>query len=447
MAEFMMPSLGADMQSGALIEWHVKPGDAIKRGDIIAVVGTEKGDIDIEVFEEGIVAEILAQPGTEVPVGHPIAIIRGPGEAAAPPSAEPAPVAAPAAKTLKEQIEEAPHPMDQKALAETAAAPAPAEASGNGHRVRVSPLARKLAAELGVDLDKVHGTGPNGAISREDVEAAAKALAAPAKAPAPVPVPVAPPPAPAPAPAGSPPVAPKPAPAVDKGAPDAQAGMRRAIAAAMAKSNREIPHYYLQTRINMRAALDWLEQENLKRSIKDRVLPAVLLIKAAALGLAAVPALNGFWRDDAFQPSEAINIGFAIALRQGGLITPAIHNADLKDMDELMANLRDLIMRTRAGRLRSSEMTDATVVLTSLGDMGVDTVYGVIYPPQVALIGFGKVSDQVWVENGLIGVRPVVTATLAGDHRATDGRTGAQFLDILTGLLQEPAKLWIERAA
>lgn len=446
MAEFMMPSLGADMQSGALIEWHVKPGDAIKRGDIIAVVGTEKGDIDIEVFEEGIVAEILAQPGTEVPVGHPIAIIRGPGEAAAPPGAEPAPVAAPAAKTLKEQIEEAPHPMDQKALAQTAAAPAPAEASGNGHRVRVSPLARKLAAELGVDLDKVHGTGPNGAISREDVEVAAKTLAVPAKAPAPVPVPVAPPPAPAPAPAGSPPVAPKPAPAVDKGAPDAQAGMRRAIAAAMAKSNREIPHYYLQTRINMRAALDWLEQENLKRSIKDRVLPAVLLIKAAALGLAAVPALNGFWRDDAFQPSEAINIGFAIALRQGGLITPAIHNADLKDMDELMANLRDLIMRTRAGRLRSSEMTDATVVLTSLGDMGVDTVYGVIYPPQVALIGFGKVSDQVWVENGLIGVRPVVTATLAGDHRATDGRTGAQFLDILTGLLQEPAKLWIERA-
>lgn len=445
MAEFMMPSLGADMQSGTLIEWNVKPGDAVKRGDIIAVVGTEKGDIDVEVFEEGVVAEILAQPGTEVPVGHPIAIIRGAGE----PAPEPAAAAVPAAKTLKEQIEEAPHPMDQKALAETAVAPAPAEASGNGHRVRVSPLARKLAAELGVDLEKVHGTGPNGAISREDVEAAA----APAKAPAPAPVPVAPPPAPAPAapppaPAPAPAAAAKPAakPAADKGAPDAQAGMRRAIAAAMAKSNREIPHYYLQTRINMRAALEWLEQENLKRSIKDRVLPAVLLIKATALGLAAVPALNGFWIDDAFQPSEAINIGFAIALRQGGLITPAIHNADLKDMDELMANMRDLIMRTRAGRLRSSEMTDATVVLTSLGDMGVDTVYGVIYPPQIALVGFGKVSDQVWVENGLIGVRPVVTATLAGDHRATDGRTGAQFLDILTGLLQEPAKLWIERA-
>lgn len=437
MAEFMMPSLGADMQSGTLIEWNVKPGDAVKRGDIIAVVGTEKGDIDVEVFEDGVVAELLAQPGTEIPVGRPIAVIRGAGEAAP----------APAAKTLKEQIEEAPHPMDQKALVETAVAAPVAAAVGNGHRVRVSPLARKLAAELGVDLDKVHGTGPNGAISREDVEAAAKAAAtAPAKAPEPAPAPAAPPPAPAPAPAAAKPAA-KPAPAADKGTPDAQAGMRRAIAAAMAKSNREIPHYYLQTRIDMRAALSWLEQENLKRSIKDRVLPAVLLIKATALGLAAVPALNGFWIDDAFQPSEAINIGFAIALRQGGLITPAIHNADLKDMDELMANLRDLIMRTRAGRLRSSEMTDATVVLTSLGDMGVDLVYGVIYPPQVAIVGFGKVSDQVWVENGMIGVRPVVTATLSGDHRATDGRTGAQFLDILAGLLQEPAKLWAERAA
>ena len=439
MAEFMMPSLGADMQSGTLIEWNVKQGDTVKRGDIIAVVGTEKGDIDVEVFEDGMVADLLAQPGTEIPVGTPIAIIRGAGEAVP----EPGDVAA--KKTLKEKIEESPHPMDQKAMAEKAPEPEPVGIAGNGHRIRVSPLARKLAAELGVDVEKIHGSGPHGAISREDVEAAA-AKPAPVNAPESAPQPVAPKPVPAPQPVAAKPVA-KPAPAADKGSPDAQAGMRRAIANAMAKSNREIPHYYLQTRIDMRAALTWLEQENLKRSMKDRVLPAVLLIKATALGLAAVPALNGFWVDDAFQPSEAINIGFAIALRQGGLITPAIHNTDLKDMDELMAAMRDLIMRTRAGRLRSSEMTDATVVLTSLGDMGVDTVYGVIYPPQVALVGFGKVSDQVWVENGMIGVRPVVTATLAGDHRATDGRTGAQFLDILTGLLQEPAKLWVERAA
>ena len=210
----------------------------------------------------------------------------------------------------------------------------------------------------------------------------------------------------------------------------------------MTRSNAEIPHYYLETRIDMRAALAWLEAENLERSIKDRVLPAVLLIKATALGLAKKPELNGYWIENEFQGQEGINIGFAIALRQGGLITPAIFNADLKGMDELMTDMRDLIMRTRSGRLKSSEMTDATVTLTSLGDMGVEKVYGVIYPPQVALIGFGKVAEDVWVDQGMIGVRPVIHATLAGDHRASDGRTGAEFLDIVNKLLQEPEKMW-----
>jgi pyruvate dehydrogenase E2 component (dihydrolipoamide acetyltransferase) len=218
--------------------------------------------------------------------------------------------------------------------------------------------------------------------------------------------------------------------------------MRQAIARAMARSNRDIPHYYLQQRIDLSKALKWLEAENQKRSIKDRILPVVLLIKAVAKGLTQVPALNAYYLDDRHQPQEGIHIGFAIALRQGGLITPAIHNADLKSSDELMEALRDLIMRTRAGRLRGSEMTDATITLTNLGDLGVETVYGVIYPPQVALVGFGKISDQPWVENGMIGIRPVLMATLAGDHRATDGRTGAQFLDILNQLLQEPEKLW-----
>ena len=218
--------------------------------------------------------------------------------------------------------------------------------------------------------------------------------------------------------------------------------MRRAIALAMARANRDIPHYYLQTRIDMTKPTAWLEAENLKRSLKDRVLPAVMLIKAVAKSLAKVPELNGFWVDDRLQVAEAIHIGFAIALRQGGLVTPAIHNADMLDMDDMMAALRDLITRTRAGRLRSSELTDSTVTLTSLGDLGVETVYGVIYPPQVALIGMGKITDQVWVEQGMIGVRPVLTATLAGDHRATDGRTGGMFLDVLNNYLQAPATLW-----
>jgi pyruvate dehydrogenase E2 component (dihydrolipoamide acetyltransferase) len=213
--------------------------------------------------------------------------------------------------------------------------------------------------------------------------------------------------------------------------------MRHAIAAAMARSNREIPHYYLETRIDMSQALGWLETENQKRSVKERLLPVVMLVKAVALALGDVPELNGYWLDDRLQPQESIHIGFAIALRQGGLVIPAIHHADLKSLDELMAVLRDLIPRVRSGRLRSSELTDATMTLTNLGDLGVEVVYGVIYPPQVALVGFGKITQQPWAEEGMLGIRPVLRATLAADHRATDGHRGGQFLEALNRHLQE----------
>lgn len=217
--------------------------------------------------------------------------------------------------------------------------------------------------------------------------------------------------------------------------------MRQAIASAMSRSNREIPHYYLETAIDMSAALRWLEGENLRRSIKDRILPAVLLLKAVARALTEVPELNGFWIDNRHQVQESVNIGFAIALRQGGLIAPAIHDVDLLSLDELMAATRDLITRTRSGRLRSSEMTDATVTVTNLGDLGVDTVYGVIYPPQVALVGFGRISERPWAEDGMLGVRRVVTATLSADHRATDGHRGSLFLEALNRHLRNPEQL------
>lgn len=403
MSEFCMPSLGADMASGTLVEWKVKPGDRVKKGDIIAQVETDKGVIEVEVFEEGVVEQILILPWQKVPVGTVLALIRAEGAVEA--------IAAPAATPVLQ-----PGPV--------AAAP--------GERLRVSPLARKMASEFGVDLNTIRGTGPHGAIERADVERAAAELEAKVVEPKPAPTIVAPPVAPLPA---AEPTAPRPSP------PDFQAGMRRAIAAAMARSNRDIPHYYLETRIDLSRMLRWLEAENQKRSIKDRLLPVVLLIKAVAQSLIDVPELNGYWVDDGHQPQEAINIGFAISLRQGGLVTPAIHQADLKSLDELMEAMRDLITRTRAGRLKSSEMTDATITLTSLGDLGVEKVYGVIYPPQVALVGFGKVVDQPWAENGMLGIRPVLTATLAGDHRATDGHRGGQFLDALNRHLQEPEKL------
>lgn len=420
MYEFRMPSLGADMEAGTLYEWFVKPGDRVKRGDVIGSVETAKGVIEIEVFEDGVVDSLLLEPGTETAVGSIIALIRLDVEEAVPVLA----------------VAESHHPMDQRAILtrETAVAPPPT----NGKRARISPVARRLAEELGVDLSQIVGTGPGGAISRTDVEEAFQRKGAEAQRVEEA--------QPAPVVAETPVVVDKPMEkpvkeAAQKGSAEFQAAMRRAIAAAMAKSNREIPHYYLETRLDMTKPLAWLEAENLRRSIRERILPVVVLIKATAKALNDVPELNGYWRDDALETSEAIHIGFAIALRQGGLVTPAIHHADLKSLDELMAAMGDLITRTRAGRLRSSELTDATITLTNLGDMGVEKVYGVIYPPQVALVGFGKISEQPWAENGMLGVRPVLTVTLAGDHRATDGRRGGQFLDALSKHLQEPEKL------
>jgi pyruvate dehydrogenase E2 component (dihydrolipoyllysine-residue acetyltransferase) len=370
MGEFRMPSLGADMTEGTLVQWNVKPGDPIKRGDIIAVVGTEKADIEVEVYETGTVEKLIAQPGEKLPVGTPIAVIRVEGEAAFATGPEPAP-------------------------------PMPAG------RVRASPMARKLAQELGLDLEKIQGTGPRGAIERHDVEQATHA---------------------------------KPAPAPSLPAEPA-AGMRHAIAMAMARSNREIPHYYLSTRIDMTKALRWLEQFNAQRTIENRILPAALLLRAVVGGLVKVPELNGFWIDDQLKPSPEIHLGVAISLRRGGLMIPAIHAAHQKSVEELMAALRDVITRARSGRLRSSEITEGTITVTNLGDLGVETVYGVIYPPQVALVGFGKIMERPWADHGMLGVRQVLTSTLAADHRATDGHRGAQFLETLSHLLEEPESL------
>jgi pyruvate dehydrogenase E2 component (dihydrolipoamide acetyltransferase) len=376
MGDFCMPALGADLEYATLAEWLVKPGDSVKHGDIIAIVETHKGAFEVEVFEDGVVETLLVPAGTNVPVGGTLARIRSAVAAA--------PSAAPAVST----------PLPPAAPLPTAA-PVPHPA---GRHVRASPVARKRAADLGVDLEHVVGTGPSGAIVRADVERAAAA-------------------------------------------PDHAAGMRVAIAAAVSRSKREIPHYYLSTRIDLRRALAWLERENLQRSMADRLLPAVLLLKAVALALHEVPELNGFWRDGRFQPSADIHVGVAVSLRGGGLMAPAIHHTDQKSLVDLMGALRDLVQRTRSGRLRGSEMTDPTITLTNLGDRGVESVFGIIYPPQVAIVGFGRIAEQPWAENGLLGVRPVVTATLAADHRVTDGHRGAQFLSVVDRLLQTPEDL------
>ena len=419
MGEFRMPSLGADMETGKLVEWLVVPGQRVRRGDIVAMVETQKGLFEVEIFADGVMGELLIQPGQTVPVGTLLATIdngtAGTGEQ------PPAPADAGAGRVAAQPEDAA------SAAAPTTGTSTPAPVTTPG-RIASSPSARQLALELGVDLATVTGTGPHGAIGRGDVEAAARDAGA--KPPAPV-EPV--------SPAQAEPSAEK---AADKPAPTAaMKAMRQAIAAAVSRSNREIPHYYLESEIDLSRPLKWLEEENRKRSLRERILPVALLVKAVALALREVPELNGFWQNDQLEVRPDIHIGFALALRQGGLISPAVHHVDQLGVGEVMERLVDLIERTRTGHLRGSEMTDATVSVTSLGDRGVRTVYGVIYPPQVALIGFGRISERPWAEDGMLGVRRCVTATLAADHRATDGHQGALFLEALNRHLNLPETL------
>ena len=392
------------MESGTLVQWLVKPGDHVNRGDIVAVVETQKGAIDVEIYDSGDISQLVIPEGMEAPVGAVLALLNG-GGINVPQTAVPTVIAAPA--------EERPAPAP--VLVPPAEA-APAE--GAHGRIHASPLARRRAQELGVDLTAVHGTRPGGAISVADVEHAAAAPLKVVEAVTPV-------------------LTPEAVPATVA----RQVAMRAAIAAAMSRSNREIPHYYLGTDIDMRRALDWLETANAKRPVTDRLLYPVLLLKAVALAMRDVPEVNGFYTADGFQPSDAVHIGVAISLRQGGLVAPAIHHTDLLNLDELMAKLRDLIMRARTGKLRSSEISDPTITVTNLGEQGVPSVYGVIYPPQVALVGFGKIVERPWAIDGLLGVRPVMTASLAADHRVSDGHRGGLFLAAIDRLLQEPEKL------
>lgn len=390
MAEFLMPTLGADMTDGTLVQWKKKEGDRITKGEIIAEVDTEKAAIDVESHFTGIIERLITRPGDKIPVGTVMAIIREEGR----PTTS---IVSPRTVTTPP----APPPPVHRTESGTAV---PSQIG----RFRMSPAARKLAAERGIDASTLQGTGPEGAITLDDIERATTATADIVKS-------------------------------VDPA--DRQARMRHTIAAAMARSKREIPHYYLSTTIDMGRAITWLKDSNEQRPVTERLLYGVLLIKAVALALRRVPELNALWKDGEARRRERIHIGTAISLRQGGLVAPALHDADRLSLSELMQNFQDLVKRARAGSLRSSELSDPTITVTSLGEQGVETVFGVIYPPQVALVGFGKVVERPWVAGGVVVPRPVLMASLSADHRVTDGHRGGLFLAEIDRLLQEPQSL------
>lgn len=432
MIEFKLPSLGADMDEGTLLAWHIKPGDAVKRGQVVAVVDTSKAAVDVEIWHDGVVHELRVAEGEKVPVDTVLATLLAPGEAAPAATATASPPAAIAATVPPEPGQKlAPESLATMVTAPSAG-PAPAmqrppqpDKLQATTRHPVSPSARRRAKELGIDPDTVRGTGVQGSVTLADIEATVHATPAPVAAVA----------AAKGRGAGTAPVA-APSPAADR-----QKEMRKAIAAAMSRSKREIPHYYLSETIPMKRALDWLQQRNAGLPITERILTAALLLKAVAAALQRTPELNGFYRDGQFQPSAAVHAGVAISLRGGGLVAPALHDVGTKPLAQVMRELADLVKRARAGSLRSSEMTDPTLTITNLGEQSVQSVFGVIYPPQVALVGFGSIDVRPWIEGGKVCALPLLCTTLAADHRASDGHRGALFLAELRDLLQLPQTL------
>ena len=394
MLDFRLPSLGADMDEGTVVEWLVGPGDTVARGDIVAVVDTTKAAIDVESWLEGTVYDLLVAPGQTVPVGTVLARLLEAGEEPPPPGSvpPPEPVAMPGFQPTPEPEVAPPAP------------PAPAPAAGG--RRRVSPAARRRAAELGLDPTTLPGSGPEDTVTLADVEAAA---APPAEAPS---------------------------------APEDRATqMRRTIAAAMSKSKREIPHYYLAETVPLARASDWLARYNAEHPITERLVLAALQLKAVALAATEVPEVNGHWVEGAFRPAEAVDVGVAVSLRGGGLVVPALTDVAALAVPQLMAAMVDLVRRARAGSLRSSEVAGATITVTNLGERGVEAVFPVIDPPQVAIVGFGTVAPRPWVVDGAVVAMPTVVASLAADHRVSDGHRGALFLAAVRDLLQRPEDL------
>ena len=274
-----------------------------------------------------------------------------------------------------------------------------------GAHVKASPLARKIAASKNISLSSIKGTGPGGAIIRADVEQLVNKPELPKTT-----------------------------------TPDLSQSIRQAVAAAMSRSNKEIPHYYLDARINMEVCLDYMTRLNLERSVKNRILPVAFLIKAVALALRDAPDLNA-WYTSEIERKDQINIGIVIALRTGGIIIPSINQADRKSIDEIMEKLTDLINRGRNLKLKSSEVSESTVSITSIGDGFTTTMLGIIYPPQVALIGFGSILEEAWAENGMLAARKVIHMSLAADHRATDGIYGNRFIGNVIHFLNHPELL------
>lgn len=384
-----MPSLGADMEHGKLLKWYIKPGDAIKKGDLIAVVETQKSAVDIESFRSGTVLELIGEIDAVIDVGAVIAVMEVEADGDAADNVKQAPLY-PAQPAPTPAVTQATKPPDSA-----------------GARRRISPAARRLADQSGLDIQALGGSGPDGVIELRDVQAALDQTSG--------------------------------------HAPPASASLiniRDAIARAMSRSKREIPHYYLQSQLHIDALAAWLDAGNRALPPERRLFLPAVLMRATVLALQECPDMNGYFENGVYAPKPEIHLGITVALKPNGVMVPAILDAHTLSLAGLNAAFLDLVQRTRAGKLRNRELTDGTVTVTNVGELGADAVTGVIFPPQVALVGFGRVRKAAIVDaDGGLRAGLVLDASLAADHRVSDGMAGSKLLNAISRLLAQPDRL------
>ena len=443
-SEIQLPALSPTMTEGKIVKWLKKEGDSISSGEAIAEVETDKSNLEVEAFDDGVLLKILVPEGETGKVGAPIAVIgqkgekveasAGPAKAAAPApapapakAAAPAPAAASAAPTPPAKpTPKPPPPGPAQVVPIRRAEEAPAPSDDNG-RVRASPLAKRMAREEGLDLAGVQGSGPSGRIVKRDVEAAigqAGQAAAVARAPTP-------------APAGRP--APARAPIFGRREPEVIpiSGMRKIISQRMAEVKPGVPHFYVTVDIEMEEAAKLREQAKaaeVKVSFND------LIVKAAALALRRQPKVNVSLQGDRILQFHTADVGIAVAI-EDGLITPVIRDADQKSLGTIAAEARELAERARRKALKPEEYSGGSITVSNLGMFGVDAFIAVINPPQASIIAVGAVSEKAVVRDGKVVARKMMSATFSGDHRIVDGALGAQYLQELKALLEQPTKL------
>lgn len=358
-----MPSLGADMDHGKIVEWKIHPGDEIKKGQSIALIETTKSIVEIESYSDGRVLDLVSQVGEDIAVGEIIANFD--------------------VKELPSFVK-----LGHKEEVE---------------RIKITPAARKLSEKYNVKLDRIKGTGQEGQIEIKDIEKFIVMDESEHKS----------------------------------GVEGVQ--LRETIARVMLKSKKEIPHYYLKNKVQLGNLLNWIDERNQNKSVEKRIMIPVAIYKAIILALKKFPKMNGHFIDGKFYPKSSINIGFAINLNDEGVMAPAILDSQDKDIFELNRAFQDLIERTRKGQLKNRELAEGTFTVTNIGDLGSDEVFGIIFPPQVAILGLGRIHQEAIVQgDGSIKADFVLNVTLSADHRVTDGIQGARFLNHIQSYLMEP---------